>query len=162
MKTHGLLSLGLVAFGILAACASSPTLGGADAGSLDGAKVEITAEGGFAPMSVMHRVDHDTRAFAYSQRRLCGTTCAEPTDTADGTLAPATTDSLFNLILQDARALTKDDYGITRNGADMLSYSIRITADGRTRNIRGDDGSLPDPARQILTAVRQAISAGRH
>ena len=151
------------AVSLAAACAStSPTLGGStDSGSLNGAKVEITAEGGFAALAVMHRVDHDTRGFAYSQRRLCGTTCAAPTDTASGTLSSAKADSLFNTVLQDTRALTKDDYGITKNGADMMSYTIRVTSDGRIRTIRADDGTLPEAARHLMAAIRETISAAR-
>ena len=161
MKTRSAVLGFVVAIG-LAGCASAPTIDGStDFGNLAGAKVEVTAEGGIAAMSVMHRVDHDTRTFAYSQRRICGTTCGAPSDTADGVLSPGKTDSLFNIVLQNARDLPKDDYGITRSGADMMSYTIRITADGRTRTIRADDGTLPDPARQILAAVRQAISAAR-
>jgi hypothetical protein len=160
MKTRSAL-YALIAALATAACASTgPTVdGGPD--SLAGATIEIRADGGFAPLSVMHRVEHDTRAFAFSQRRMCGTACPAPMDTTSGVLAPATTDSLFNLVLQSARALAKDDYGITRNGADMMGYTIRITADGRTRTIRADDGTLPEPARQILTTVRQTISAAR-
>ena len=36
-----------------------------------------------------------------------------------------------------------------------------VTADGRTRTIRGDDGTMPEPARRILAAVRESISAAR-
>lgn len=161
MKTRVLVSL--FALGFAGACAStSPTLDGStDLGSASGAKVEVTAEGGIAAMSVSHRVDHDTRAFAYTQGRICGASCPAPMDSASGTLSPAKTDSLFNVILQDARALPKDDYGITRNGADMMSYTIKITSGGHVRTIRADDGTLPDPARAIIAAVRETISAAR-
>ena len=54
-------------------------------------------------------------------------------DTTSGTLSPATTDSLFTVVLAKARTLGQDDYGTTRNGADMMFYTIRLTADGRTR-----------------------------
>jgi len=159
MKTRGAL-VGFVV--VAAACASTgPTLDNTDTGNLTGTKVEITAEGGIAALSMVHRVDHDTRTFAYSQRRICGTSCGAPTDTTDGVLSSAKVDSLFTVVIQNSRALTKDDYGITRNGADMMAYTLRITADGRTRTIRADDGTLPEPARQILTAVRQTISAAR-
>lgn len=161
MKTRCALLSIVVAMATTACASTSPTLDGNTDGNLTGAKVDITAEGGFAALTVTHRVDHDTRAFAFSQRRICGTSCAPPTDTTSGMLSPAKADSLFNVVLQNAHALTKDDYGITKNGADMMSYAIRITADGRTRTIRGDDGSLPAPAREILTIVRQTISAAR-
>lgn len=143
------------------ACATSGPTMDSDAGSLNGAKVEISAEGGFAALAVRQHVEHDTRSFAFSQRRLCGTTCGAPTDTASGTLAASATDSLFNVVLEQARSLAKDDYGITRNGADMMTYTIRITADGRMRTIRGDDGSLPEAGRTLMNSVRAAISAAR-
>jgi hypothetical protein len=162
MKRRSALLGVAVALATMACASTSPTIdAGTDFGNFAGAKVEIAAEGGFAALSVMHRVDHDTRTFAFSQRRICGATCAAPMDTTDGVLSPAKTDSLFNIVLQNARALTKDDYGITKNGADMMAYAIRITAEGRTRTIRGDDGSLPDAARQIVAAIRQTISAAR-
>lgn len=161
MKTHRIIAL--VALGFAAACASNgPTRGGdTDAGSLSGAKVEIVATGGIAALSVTHRVDHDTRAFGYTQGRLCGASCPAPTDSASGMLSPSTTDSLFNVVVKDAGALSKDDYGITQNGADMMSYTIRIITAGGARTIRADDGTLPDPARQIIAAVRETISAAR-
>lgn len=163
MKIRRRSSIVSVLLALTAACASTgPTIdGNVDADSFNGAKVEIAAEGGFAALSVMHRVEHDTRAFAYTQGRLCGTTCGAPSDSASGTLSPATTDSLFGIVLRNARLLTQDDYGITKNGADMMSYTIRLTSDGRVRTIRADDGTLPEAGRQILTAVRETISAAR-
>jgi len=160
MKTRNSLFTIVVAIALTGCASTGPTLD-ADFGSFAGAKVQISAEGGIAALTVMHRVDHDTRAFAYSQRRICGSSCGAPMDTTGGVLSASTTDSLFNVVLENARRLTKDDYGITKNGADMMAYTIRITADGRTRTIRGDDGSLPDPAREIVSVVRQAISAAR-
>jgi len=163
MKTPRSGSILWAVFAFTAGCATTgPTIdGNTDVGSFNGAKVEITAEGGFAALSVVHRVEHDTRAFVYAQDRLCGTTCGAPLDSASGTLPATTTDSLFNIVLQNARRLPKDDYGITRNGADMMSYTIRLTSQGRVRTIHADDGTLPEPARQIVSAVRETISAVR-
>ncbi|HEY4132937.1 MAG TPA: hypothetical protein VGM50_20145 [Gemmatimonadaceae bacterium] len=161
MKTHR--AIAVIALGFAASCATNnPTRGGdADSGSHSGAKVEIVAEGGIAALLVTHRVDHDTRAFAYTQGRLCGASCPAPTDSASGMFSPSTTDSLFNVVVKDAGALSRDDYGITRNGADMMSYTIRITTAGRVRTIHADDGTLPDAARQIIATVRETISAAR-
>lgn len=145
------------------ACASSgPTIDGrTDFGSLNGAKVEITSEGGIAALSISQRLDHDSRTFSYRQGRLCGTTCPAPIDTASGTLSPTLADSVFAVVLDQARALSKDDYGATQSGADMMTYTIRVTADGRMKTIRGDDGTLPDPAHRILSTVREAIATAR-
>jgi hypothetical protein len=136
-------------------------MGGGETTPATGAKVEVIAEGGIAALSVRHLVERDTRAFAYARRRLCTNACGAPMDTASGSLSTARTDSLFTVVLSDARALPKDDYGTTPNAADMMLYTIRLTLDGRVRTIRGDDGTLPDPARKIMTEVREAISAAR-
>lgn len=143
-------------------CAStSPTMGGGETTPATGAKVEIVAEGGIAALSVRHLVERDTRTFAYAHRRLCTNVCGAPMDTASGSLSSARTDSLFAAVLSDAQALPKDDFGTTPNAADMMLYTIRLTLDGRVRTIRGDDGTLPEPARKIMTEVREAISAAR-
>ena len=151
------------AIGLSMACASSnPTAGGSDtAGNSPGAIVEVTAEGGFAALFNRQRVRHDDRRFVLAQRHLCSTSCPAPLDSASGTLSAGATDSLFSIVLDQARLLEKDDYGTTRNGADMMTYAIVLTADGRTRTIRGDDGAMPEPARRILAAVRETISAAR-
>jgi hypothetical protein len=135
--------------------------GDRDSGPLSGATIDISAEGGFAVQAVTHHVDHDTRAFAFSQRQLCGATCGAPSDSAAGTLAASTADSVFNVVLEQARSLRKDDYGITRHGADMMTYTIRLASSGRVRTIRGDDGSLPEAARTLVTTVYTAISTAR-
>jgi len=141
---------------------TSPTVDiGSDFGSFNGAKVEVSDVGGFAALSIAQIVDHDTRGFSYSQRRICGTTCQAPMDTASGALGPATTDSIFNVVLEQARQLPKDDYGTTTNAADMMTHTIRLTANGRVRTIRGDDGTFPAAARRIVSTVREAISAAR-
>lgn len=145
------------------ACASNnPTAGTGDRSeNAAGAMIEVTAEGGIAALSNRQRAQHDDRRFVLVQRRLCSTTCLAPMDSASGTLSIGATDSLFSIVLGQARLLEKDDYGTTRNGADMMTYSIVLTADGRTRTIRGDDGTMPEPARRILAAVRETISAAR-
>jgi hypothetical protein len=148
---------------IACGCASSsPTVdSGSDFDSFNGAQVEVLDEGGFAALSISHRIDHDTRAFSYSQRRICGASCPAPMDSASGTLPRAVADSIFNVILQDARTLSRDDYGTTKNAADMMTHTIHLTANGRVRTIRGDDGTLPDAGRHIMNTVREAISAAR-
>jgi hypothetical protein len=155
--------LGSTILAVACGCASSsPTVeSGSDFDSFNGARVEVRAEGGFAALSIGQTIDHDTRAFSYSQRRMCGTSCPAPMDSASGTLSPAVNDSIFNVILQDARTLSRDDYGTTKNAADMMTHTIRLTANDRVRTIRGDDGTLPDAARHIVNTVREAISAAR-
>ena len=55
----------------------------------------------------------------------------------------------------------KDDYGLTRNAADMFEYTVRVTANSQTKTIRFDDNTMPEPMRQILSAVQSSVSAAR-
>ena len=66
--------------------------------SFNGAKVEVTREGGIAALAINHVVKHDDRAFVYTMRHLCGTTCGAPLDSTSGTLSQAATDSLFSIV----------------------------------------------------------------
>jgi hypothetical protein len=149
----------------VAACSHSGSINGPvafdDFGSFNDASVEVTAQGGIAALSVTHRVTHDTRAFVYSQRHLCGQTCGAPLDSASGTLAANVTDSLFNIVLEQARAGLKDDYGTTPNSADMMTYTVTIRANGSTKTARANDGTMPAPMRQIVSSVRDVIAAER-
>jgi hypothetical protein len=150
---------------LLAACSRAGTASGPvavdDFGSFNNAVVEVSAEGGIAALSIRHRVSHDDHAYAYSQRHLCAQNCGAPMDTASGTLTPAVTDSLFNIVLEQARSLDKSDYGTTTNAADMMTYTVTITANGTVKTTRADDGTMPPPMRQIVASVRDVIAAAR-
>jgi hypothetical protein len=158
-------SLVLVALSVsLAACSSTNAVGvpiTGDFGSFNGATVELTAEGGIAAFSVHHLVRHDDRAYVYSQRMICGQSCGAPLDSASGTLAAATTDSLFNVVLAQSPFSLADDYGITQGGADMMTYVLKVVAGGNVKTIRADDGTMPDPMRKIVQTLRETIAAAR-
>jgi hypothetical protein len=128
--------------------------------SFNGAKVELHADGGFAALSIDQVVRHDDHYFLATQRKLCAQTCAA-LDSVSGSLTAAATDSLFNIVLAQSPFSLKDDYGTTVGGADMMLYTVRITADGRTKTVRADDGTMPEPLRRIAAAVRETISAAR-
>lgn len=154
----------LVATSATGACRSSgagPLDPFGDLGSFNGATVEVSAIGGIGALSTSAVVRHDDRAFIYSQRQLCAATCPAPLDSASGTLSAAATDSLFNIVLEQLRSSLKDDYGSTPNSADMVTYTVRVTAPGGVRSIRADDGTMPAPMRQIVQAVRGIIFAAR-
>lgn len=149
----------------VAACSHAGTVNGPVAvdkvGSFDNASVQVTAEGGIAALSISHRVSHDDRVYVYSQRHLCAQNCPAPLDSASGTLTPAVADSLFNIVLAQSPFDLKDDYGITGQAADMMVYTVKVTANGMTKTIRADDGTMPPPMRQIVASVRDVIAAAR-
>jgi hypothetical protein len=155
----------LVFAALVAACSRAGTANGPVAidnfGSFNGAVVAVTAEGGIAALSITHRVSHDDRAYVYSMRHLCAQNCGAPLDSASGTFTPAVADSLFNIVLAQSPFSLKDDYGITGQAADMMVYTLTVTANGLTKTIRADDGTMPQPMRQIVASVRDVIAGAR-
>jgi hypothetical protein len=156
----------LLLLSVLAGCAhrdpsTSPAIRIDDFGVLNAAKIELVEEGGIAALMTDRIVRHDDRFFLYTQRHLCGQSCAAPLDSATGTLSPAATDSLFTLVWAQQPFSLKDDYGTSRGAADMMEYTLRMTFDGTTKTIRADDGTMPPQMRQILDALRGSISAAR-
>jgi hypothetical protein len=146
-----------------AACSSTTatsTVSFDDFGSFNGARVEVVAEGGIAALSQIDRIDHDSRGFVHVMRHLCATNCGAPMDSAQGIISAAAADSIFNILLS-RKILYKEDYGSTRGAADMMEYTVRITSGGTTKTIKGDDGSIPDSLREVISAIRGAVSAAR-
>jgi emfourin len=148
-----------------AACSNSGTTSGPSAlndfGSFNQAAVQITAEGGIAALSQTHRVSHDDRGFVYVMRHLCAQNCGAPLDSASGALTANVSDSLFNIVLEQARQLSKDDYGINGQAADAMVYTLTITANGVVKTVRADDTTMPQPMRQIVSSVQGVIQAAR-
>ena len=158
------LSVLVLLTSLTGACATASTDPGpvVDYGSLYGTgKIELTEEGGIAALSMRRVVRHDDRFYLYTQSRLCGSTCQPASDSASGTLSAAATDSLFGAVLAEHPNSLEDDYGTTRNAADMMTYTLRITFGDATKTIRADDGTMPPGMRRILAAVHATISAAR-
>jgi hypothetical protein len=143
------------------ATASMGPVSSDDFGSFNTGKIELTEEGGIAALSMRRVVRHDDRFYLYTQSRLCGSSCQPASDSASGTLSAAATDSLFGAVLAERPNSLKDDYGTTRNAADMMTYTLRITFNNATKTIRADDGTMPPEMRRILSAVHATISAAR-
>jgi len=159
----------IAGFMVLAACSATtsaaPTASGndplSDFGTLNGARVEVSAEGGFAALDVKDVASHDDRSYVHVQRHICAQNCGAPMDSSSGVMSAAASDSLFNIVLEQARVLDKTDYGVTKGGADMMSYTLRITSNGTTRTVTADDGTMPDSMRRIVDVVRTSIAAAR-
>jgi hypothetical protein len=82
-------------------------------------------------------------------------------DSASGALSVDSAQALFAKVAAESPFALADDYGVTTNGADMKSYVLTITLEGRTKTVRADDGTMPSPMRRITDALRAAIAAGR-
>jgi hypothetical protein len=144
-------------------CAAGNTVASPDSsgdfGTLNGASLELTAVGGFAGIQVHQLVRHDDRMYVATTRGICSTACRPPIDSASGTFSPSVSDSLFNIAWQQGPFSLKDDYGPTKGGADMLTYTLKVTFNARTKSITADDGTMPAPMRAIVAAMRETITA---
>jgi hypothetical protein len=147
----------------LAGCGASTGIvgGGNDFESFKGASIQVTAEGGIAALRLTQSVEHDTRKYVSIQRHICTDDCQAPMDSVSGVLPANVTDSLFTIVLGERPFSLRDDYGTTNNAADMMVYTVRITADGNVKTIRADDGTMPQPLHRIVDAVRGTIAAAR-
>lgn len=130
-------------------------------GTLNGARIELTAQGGIAVLTITRRVTHDDRMYAFSMRQVCGATCAAPMDSASGVLSAAAADSLFSVVWALAPMQLRDDYGTTAGSADMFEYTLRVTFDGTTKTVRADDGTMPSAMRQMLAILGGTIDTAR-
>ena len=156
----------LIVLAFVAACTHrDPTSSAAarndDVGVLNAAKIELVEEGGLAAVVTDRLVRHDDRFFLYTRRQICGQTCGAPLDSITGTLSPSATDSLFTVVWAQSPFSLKDDYGITIGGADMITYTLRMTFSGTTKTVRADDGTMPPTMRQIVGVLRGTIAAAR-
>ena len=129
--------------------------------ALSGARLELVEEGGIAAFSTTYTVRHDDRAFAFSRRHICSTNCPAPLDSASGNLSTAASDSLFNIVLNAQPGTLKDDYGPTPGGADMVTYTLRVTFDNSTKSIRADDGTMPSAMRKMVDGIHGIVAAAR-
>lgn len=147
----------------LTGCGASTGIAAAgdDFASFNGASVQVVAEGGVAALRLTQNVEHDTRKYASVQRHICTNDCQAPIDSVSGVLAANAADSLFTIVLAQQPFSLRDDYGTTNGAADMMVYTIRITAGGNVKTIRADDGTMPPPLHQIVDAVRGTIAAAR-
>jgi hypothetical protein len=126
------------------------------------AEIELVGEGGLAAFATRHRVRGDGPSYLYTRHRICSVPSCQPAiDSAAGTLATRSADSLFALAEGLNVFSLKDDYGITVGGADMITYSLRVNVGGRSKTIRADDGTMPEPMRKLTDAVRATIDAAR-
>jgi hypothetical protein len=131
-----------------------------DVGTLNGASVDLRETGGFAGLDTRYVVHHDDGSFVFVRRHLCDPpACGAPLDSATGKLTPTATDSLFTLIWAQAPMSLADDYGNTRNAADMIGFTLRVTFDGRTKASAADAGTMPPPMERIVDAVHGIVGA---
>jgi hypothetical protein len=154
---HKMLASLVVAAVVAVGCAAGTDLSD-DFGTLNGSSLELSTVGGLAGLQVHQLVRHDERTYVSTTRRICSPVCA-PVDSIAGALPAAADDSLFNIAWQQDPFAMKDDYGHTPGSADMVTYTLTVTFNGRTKSLTADDGTMPAPMRTIVESMRGIINA---
>jgi hypothetical protein len=130
--------------------------------TLPGFSILMEREGGIGTLYMRESMEGETRRFVATTHRICSVPhCQAAMDSASGALP-------FDAAIAIAAAVDrvnfwalKDDYGRTPNSADMMDYRLTIRSNGRSKTVRGDDGTFPDQAREVQNALHAAITAAR-
>lgn len=119
--------------------------------------VVVEREGGLGGIWIRREVRADGRYVATTHRICSVPQCQAAMDSASGTLSSETVRTLAEAIRRAAPWSTAGDHGRTPNSADMMTHTLHLRLDGRTLEVRGDDGTFPRPAGEVDAAVETAI-----
>ncbi|MEJ7811547.1 MAG: protealysin inhibitor emfourin [Gemmatimonadaceae bacterium] len=157
------------ACGLLVACNKSPTVGTTvpdervnSSVELAGARITVEQDGGLGGLHTIGAVYGQEPRFVTVTRRICSS--QNPCALIDSASGPLTADAarrVFERVAAEGFFSLREDYGITRGGADMITYTVTVEANGATKSVRADDGTMPPPLASVLNAFRVAVSAGR-
>lgn len=120
--------------------------------------IRVEALGGIAALHAVAEIDSAAAQGAWSMGPICGAgqPCM-PRDTLEGPIARGAIDALFvRTYAPEFRAL-RADYGWSTQGADLRGYVVTIRANGRTRTLRADDGTMPTLMAQFVNDVTGAV-----
>ncbi|HYD51288.1 MAG TPA: hypothetical protein VEA99_01625 [Gemmatimonadaceae bacterium] len=125
-------------------------------------RIVMERDGGLGSLWIRESVDGATGQWLATTHRICSVPqCQAAMDSATGTFDAATIASLMETV-DFARLWTlADDYGRTPNSADMMDHTLKVRYDGRDKTVHGDDGTFPEPARRVSTALHEAIWKAR-
>lgn len=142
----------------VAACSTLVAADGEVADPDNPAAIDIEAIGGIAALRQHTHVDSASGQFTYTMARLCEPAPSCPVlNSETGTIKREDIDALFRrVMLPDFRQLRKD-YGTTKNGADMMAVVVTIHANGLSRSVTADDGTMPTILAQFVHDVAGAV-----
>lgn len=127
-----------------------------DAGRPPGIRVD--ALGGIAALHAIAEIDSATAIGSWSMGPLCddGRSCM-PRDTLVGSVPRTMIEAFFIRTYQPEFRSLRADYGASTQGADMRGYIVTIRANGRTRTLRADDGTMPSLMAHFVNDVNAAV-----
>ena len=127
-----------------------------------GVHVVTEKEGGLGGLWIRRTVDGDALTYVATTHRICSVPqCQAAIDSASGRISAESARAIAEAANRAALWQAKDDYGRTKNAADMFTHTLRVQSQGRSKTIRGDDGTMPEAARELEQAVERAVSEAR-
>ena len=138
---------------------AAPDLASASIASLH---VVVEREGGLGGIYQRRVIDGDAMTYVATTHRICSVPqCQAATDSASGRLSTEALRTIAAAALSSEVWDLRADYGRTPNSADMFEHRLTVSANGRTKTVKGDSGTFPEPASAVERAVEQAIMDAR-
>lgn len=139
---------------VAAACGKQPVEGEIQQLGLP-AQLTVTSEGGIAALRVIVRLDSATGLLsrATCQLSVSSDECGTKGHLDQVTLSSQQVASTFAITQSPEFRALRSDYGTSTQGADLMGHSVTVIANHRTREIKGDDLTLPPAIGRLKGAL---------
>jgi hypothetical protein len=128
---------------------------------LAGHRLTIERSGGLAGLVTTMMIDGAGPSYLAVTRRPCAAEPCPPIDSASGPLGTDGARAVFARLDSVGVFALRDDYGRTAHAADMYAYVVRVRAGARTKQVAGDDGTLPRSLADVLGTAEQLVREAR-
>jgi hypothetical protein len=144
---------------VAAACGAITTAEEVAANGVSAPGIDVVADGGIAALHTMAHIDSATGAAYWVFRAICAPAVnCTPNDSLNGKVTGGLVENLYaRAATPEFRALRRD-YGVTVGSADMRAYTLIIRANGTSRTLQADDGTMPTLMAQFVNDVTLAVN----
>lgn len=120
--------------------------------------IRVEALGGIAALHAIAEIDSAAASGAWSMGPICAEAMpCTARDTLVGDISRGVIDAFFVRTHAPEFRVLRADYGWSAHGADLRGYVVTIRANGRTRTLRADDGTMPTLMAQFVNDVNAAV-----
>ncbi len=142
-----------------AACGAVTTAEEVAADVVSAPGIDVVADGGIAALHTMAHIDSATGAVYWVFRAICAPAVnCTPNDSLSGTVTGSLVENLYGRAATPEFRALRRDYGLTVGSADMRSYTLVIRANGTSRTLQADDGTMPTLMAQFVNDVTLAVN----
>lgn len=123
------------------------------------AQIAVESTGGIASLRVRLRLDSLTGIVS---RETCSlsvpmTECGSRGNREVSAITRAEVSRIFALTATAEFRALRADYGRSTQGADLMDHEVSVTASGRTRAIKADDITRPEPLAGLIGELSRAV-----